>query len=243
MYLGFFDLRTLVDGGARKGQGDVNAATGGFNHMATDAMVGMPGSALKVTRASNSRDDRVGGFGTGWSFDYDMAYKTNSGGDVSVVFGDGHREVFTHFPDGSYRPALSGYWSTLVPRGGGGCVLTQKDRTAFAFNSAGKLLTITDRNGFKNTMAYNASGKLATVTASPSGRSLTFTWVGERVTAVSTDTVAAYGRAMTWTYTYTGGLLTKVCKPRDNTPNPALCVTYTYAGNRLAKSPAANASH
>ncbi|MCP4303755.1 MAG: hypothetical protein GY788_02530, partial [bacterium] len=50
----------------------VNAGLGNFVWSSTDATIGTAGPSLDVTRTYNSSDPRVGPFGLGWTFTYDM---------------------------------------------------------------------------------------------------------------------------------------------------------------------------
>ena len=122
----------------------------------------------------------------------------------------------------------------MVPDGGGGYTLTLRDDTVFAFGDDGALRAITDRNGHTLTLSYDVDDHLETVTAA-SGRTLSFTWSGERIIEVSTGTVAAHGGALTWKYYYTDDLLVAACDPRDNTQT-GLCTDYSYTNGLLSES-------
>lgn len=233
--LQFFDPQSSRFGFDQYGawSDDVNVGLGNFVTAETDVSVAGIGPELGVTRTYNSLDPRIAAFGQGWSFNYDMTWLADPAGNVSVIYPDGRREVHTKNGDGSFTPPPS-YYSKLVSNGSGGYTLTQKDGQVVAFNSSGKVTSITDANGKSVTLAYDGSGFLSTATSAPSGRVLTFTWSAGRVSSVSTQSVAAYGHVLTWSYTYSGASLTKVCNPRDTGVNPPYCTTYTYTVGRLS---------
>ncbi|MCP4307743.1 MAG: hypothetical protein GY788_23300, partial [bacterium] len=124
----------------------VNAGLGNFVWSATDAAVATAGPELAVSRIYNSSDPRVGPFGVGWTFSYDMRWRADSAGNVTVLFPDGRRE--THVPDGSGGwLAPEGYFSVLAGTVSSGFTLTMKDDTVYTFNTDGALTLITDANG------------------------------------------------------------------------------------------------
>ena len=96
--------------------GGINAGIGNFVTTATDAEVNTVGPGLYVERTYNSRDEEVGPFGPGWTFNYDMRWELDPSGDVVVVYPDGRREVHTDNGDGTFSPPSS-YFSTLESDG------------------------------------------------------------------------------------------------------------------------------
>ncbi|WP_157856385.1 FG-GAP-like repeat-containing protein [Actinacidiphila yeochonensis] len=122
---------------------------------------------------------------------------------------------------GSYvSPA--GQFASLVGTISGGWRLTDKSKTVYTFDPAGRLAKITDPDRVSQTLGYDGSGRLATVTNTTSGRSLHVAWDGAHIGTIATDAVD--GSPLTWTYHYTGDDLTQVCSPTSATA----CTSYSY---------------
>ncbi|WP_178380012.1 DNRLRE domain-containing protein [Cryptosporangium aurantiacum] len=202
---------------------EVNALIGNYTTTVTDASVASAGPPLSVVRTYNSLDPRTtSAFGAGWSTRFDMKVEPDNDGtgNVVVTYPDGQQVRFGRNADGSFTPP-PGQFATFATRDGGGWRLMDKQSTSYEFDSAGRLVKVSDHRGRTQTLAYGGDGKLATVTG-VGGRKLTFTWTGGHVTRVATDPVN--GTALAWTYTYTGDTLTSVCAP-VTAPN---CTTYGY---------------
>ena len=61
----------------------------------------------------------------------------------------------------THRP--SGVFATLTKNGDGSYTLLTKDQVTLAFDSSGRLVSLTDRNGNQTTLAYDGSGPLTSV--------------------------------------------------------------------------------
>jgi RHS repeat-associated protein len=125
-----------------------------------------------------------------------------------------------------------GYWSTAsADLANGGWALVEKDGTTWRFMSNGRLSAVVDRNGRTLLLIYDAGLTKVTelrAVGFNSLRSLSITWTGSQVTAV-TD-----GLNQTWNYAYAGTLLSKACDPRNNNTATGSCITHGYdASNRL----------
>ena len=214
--------------------GGVNISVGNFVTSAVDAPVATVGPGLSATRTYNSQDSKVGAFGTGWSSLFDVKATADASGNVTVVHGDGRRAKYGRNPDGTYA-ASYGYYATLVASIAGGWYLTEKDHTSYTFDASGGLVNVWSPLGKRLTISSNATGS-STVTDNTSGRALTLTWTGGRITSVATDAVTDAGGPLVWRYNYTGNQLTVACDPRENNLGGS-CVTYEYAGagGRLSK--------
>ncbi len=175
----------------------VNCATGNQVETQADLSVGGRGPGLNVTRTYNSQRAALqasmgtpGLFGYGWT-GTGSAYLTfpeacwRAGGGFgfcekrgAVVHEDnGHGIYFDGKTGGPYTaPAL--VQATLVKEGSN-YIYTLPSQTKLEFNSEGKLVKETDRNGNTVTLAYNAETKrLETITDS-AGRKLTYAYNGE----------------------------------------------------------------
>ncbi|HUQ59975.1 RHS repeat-associated core domain-containing protein [Lentzea sp.] len=212
---------------------DFDPQTGNYSTSAVDAAVSTAGPALSVTRTYNSIDSRRDGmFGAGWTSVFDMKVVSDDDGSGSVVvtYPDGQTVRFGRNANGTYVPP-AGRTASLTPDGTGLKLLDQSG-TTYQFAATGKLARITDVSNRSIVLTYQ-DGKLrkaqvANSQTNTAGRSLTFTWTGDRVTKLDTDPVA--GAALSWNYTYTGDLLTKVCGP---TPG---CTNYEYSAGSHYRS-------
>ncbi|EFC82515.1 DNRLRE domain-containing protein [Parafrankia sp. EUN1f] len=104
--------------------------------------------------------------------------------------------------------------------------LTEKSGSAYTFRSDGRLAVVTDAAGRQLELTYNSNARLTSVANLTTQRTLSLTWTGTHVTAVSTQNVAAHGGALTWSYAYSGDKLTSVTAPHSANPT-----TYSYAYN------------
>ncbi|MFI6705384.1 LamG-like jellyroll fold domain-containing protein [Nonomuraea sp. NPDC050478] len=211
---------------------EFNQQTGNYTATFTDLTVATAGPPLSVVRTYNSLDPRTDGmFGAGWSTRWDMKVaKEVRGASTSalVTYPDGRQVRFVSNGDGTFQPP-PGMYATLAEESGGEWRLMDKSATTYRFDSSGKLTEIKDRRERTQTLTYDTGGKLTTVSG-VGGRSITFTWQGDRVASVSSDPVG--GQPLTWTYTYDAGRLVQVCAPVA-APN---CTTYAYAGGSLYRS-------
>lgn len=164
----------------------VNCATGDETEMQTDISIGGRGPGLRVTRAydglSAAHASSSGVWGFGWTGPYG-AHLVVKGEEVTVYQDNGSAVVF-------YKPGsvfTQGGWDEgrLVTEGTG-YLYTLPDQRKLEFNSEGRLIKETDRNGNSNTMTYNGSHQLETVT-DPIGRTLTFKYNAEGLVEKVTD--------------------------------------------------------
>ncbi|MEU8160051.1 polymorphic toxin-type HINT domain-containing protein [Micromonospora parva] len=207
---------------------EFDAQTGNFVTSAVDATVVTVGPELNLVRTYNSLDPRTTGvFGAGWSSRYDMTLVPDNDGTGNVVvrYPDGQEVRFGKNPDGTYAPPPGRVAKLTVDSSN--WKLVDRSGSIYQFSLLNKLQKITDISGRSvNLIPDPMTGKLAKAQVANSqsntaGRSLRFTWNGNRIATVSTD--AVNGAALTWNYTYTGDLLTKVCGPES------ACTNYTYA--------------
>ncbi|WP_318783678.1 polymorphic toxin-type HINT domain-containing protein [Plantactinospora soyae] len=212
--------------GAEQGR-QFDAQVGNFTTSAVDAAVATVGPELSLVRTYNSLDPRTSSvFGPGWSSRYDVRLTPDDDGSGNVVvrYPDGQEVRFGKNPDGSYA-APAGRLAKLTVTSTEWRLLDRAG-TVHHFALDGTLVKITDNAARSLLLRYDNARRLTSVQVSNSqsntaGRSLRFTWSGDRIGTVSTDPVN--GAALTWAYTYTNGLLTKVCAP------DAKCTTYEYA--------------
>ncbi|WP_297546882.1 LamG-like jellyroll fold domain-containing protein [Amycolatopsis sp.] len=215
--------------------GGVDPGVGNYTTAVTDASVSAVGPALSVVRTYNSLDPRhTAAFGSGWSTRWDTALRpdTDGSGNVVITSPDGRQTRYGRNPDGSYS-SPSGETTTLLAVSGGGWTQRSADGSRYAFDTTGRLSTITDVSGRVQTIAYDTAGKLHTATDAVSGRSLTFTWTGNHVTQVTTSSALA----LAWNYTYTGDQLSKVCDPTNACTSYANTTASHYRSVTLDANP------
>ncbi|WP_160330415.1 DNRLRE domain-containing protein [Sphaerimonospora mesophila] len=209
---------------------DFDHVTGNFTRTETDLVVATVGPPLSVIRTYNSLDPRTdGAFGAGWTTRWDTRLEDEPlTSTVLITYPDGRQWRFAAKGDGTYA-SPAGTYATLASQPGGTWRLMDKASTSYWFDSAGRLVKVTDSQGRTQTLQYGSDGKLAKATAT-GGRSLTFTWSGSHVTSVISDPVD--GTPVIWTYTYDGDYLVKVCPPASGTA----CTRYDYSDDSRYRS-------
>ena len=158
-----------------------------------------PGTwSMDWVRSYNSRDVTVGVLGTGWSTILDARLTAGGGGSYVYRDRDGRTVTFNAAPGGGWvRPEdLDAQLSTNVT----GPVLTWLSGEVWQFDTTGILLTQT---GWE-------------------GQSVTFTWVGGKVTTITSSS------GYTLTMTYTGALLTQVASSTAQT------IVYVFNGQGIS---------
>lgn len=204
----------------------VATASGNFVHQRVDLRLAGIGVPFRLVRTYNSLDGLGGSLGPGWTHNLAASLRIGNGGDVTARTDDGAQLPFTKNGDGSFAPA-PGIRATLEAVGGG-YRLTRHDQLRYEFDSAGRLLSVRDRNGQGLTLgytsgnltsatdsagrvvafAYDAGNRLGSVTL-PGGRNVAYTYNASGRLATVTD-----ARGKTWSYTYDGnGLLSKETNP------------------------------
>ena len=190
--------------GSQCGEGadPVSLATGQLSYSHRDLLLTNKGKApLELTRAYSSGSAVDTGFGPGWS-QAGLANATElASGDVLIQRQDGRQDLFDKAEAGFTAP--SGVTDTLA-KVEGTFRLTTLQGTVSAFDSSGRIASITDDHGLKTTYAYNAEGRLATIT-DPSAQTLTFSYnASNHITLVKDST----GREVKYTYSAAGDLAT-----------------------------------
>jgi RHS repeat-associated protein len=185
----------------------VNCTTGNFTESYTDFRVGGLGLGLTQKRTYNAQDavsaTSPGAFGYGWSGSFRERLEISGGGsDVVVHHSNGSTARFTANADGSYS-GQAWVQATLTKNADGSYTYVLPDQRTFDFESSGRLVDESDRNGNKTTLTYT-SGNLTKVT-DPAGRAVTFSNNPDGTVATATDPA---GHQVS--YTYTGGDLTSV---------------------------------
>ena len=177
----------------------INVTNGNMYLSHSDYQLPSVGYGITTTRTYNSGSQLIGLFGRGWSTAYDTSVVALDSNMLRLNRGDG-RAVYFGRPSGSagaFTPVIGNFHAQLS-QSGGGYTLVLRDGSVKQFNSSGKLLSLTDRNGNTTTLTYGGNGFLSSVT-DPFGRVLTFsTNATGWVTSIS-DTMGTVA-----TYTYGG---------------------------------------
>ncbi|MEJ8667535.1 hypothetical protein WKI71_00175 [Streptomyces sp. MS1.AVA.1] len=151
---------------------------------------------------------------------------------VVVTLSDGSQVRFGKNADGTYTGPPGG--ALTLARQSTDWVLRERSGAAYRFLAGGVLAEITDVAGRSQTVTHETAtgGPVRKVTDDLSGRTLSFTWSGGRVSTVATSAIDANTPGLTWTYTYTGDQLTKVCPPSSTTK----CTLYEYGTGSVYRS-------
>ena len=181
---------------------------------------------LKLGRLYNKDLTRAGAFGMRWSsniehtlsFEYgavmcngrlDQATTCSTGGNpLSAIYLNGEGGFAN-----KHLNAGGGQWThangTSIVQSGAQWIMTGPDGDQEVYDSHGRPITIKNERGIGLTYSYNGSNQLATITHS-TGRSISITWSGSKITAITAPNGKAYG------YGYNGsGYLASVVYP-DN---------------------------
>lgn len=170
--------QTTGDGGPwHAAQGDpVDSLTGAFNYHPDhpDLSYEARGGGLSFGRSYASDTARSNRFGPGWSDSYD-ANLTVSGSTGNVTYHDpgGSTQVFTRSGTSYASPLGVRSVLTATPTG---WTLRFKDQVVYAFDQAGLLTSILDRNGQGDILSWSG-GRLASV--SSSGRTIALNYNAE----------------------------------------------------------------
>jgi RHS repeat-associated protein len=175
----------------------VDCASGDQIEQETDLSLGGLGGPLQLVRTYNSQlaasQITPGMFGFGWTSEFDAHLLVNTDAAL-VVQGDGSTVGFTAGSGGSWVPDQD-VEATLTTNDDGTYSYELPDLEVLTFDSAGDLVSETNRAGNATTLSYNDSGQLTTVTGA-SGRQLTFTYNSEGLVASVEDPaglIVSYG--------------------------------------------------
>jgi RHS repeat-associated protein len=171
----------------------INYMTGSFYQEERDYASAGP-FPLMLGRYYNSQDSGVQGFGQFWRGAYSRAMVRQSATVIIAQRDDGRAFTFT-LTNGAWtaEPDVNARLRKVVA---GWSYTSATDETEI-YDDNGKLISIANRAGLKQTFAYDAQGRLASAT-DPFGRALTFSYISAtssqigRVTAPDGG-VYAYG--------------------------------------------------
>ncbi len=213
----------------------VNCATGNQVETQPDLSVGGRGPGLAVTRTYNSQRAALQGrmatpgpFGYGWTGTgsahltfptpcwrqgqpgFEGAFCEQRG--VDVYEDNGSSVYFEGKPGGPYTASTPLLQATLVKEGTS-YIYTLPNQTKLEFNSEGKLVKETDRNGNAVTLAYNAETKRLETVTDAAGRKLTYAYNGEGQVETVKDPMGHTAK-----YAYESKNLASVTLPGETEP-------------------------
>ena len=195
----------------------VNTATGNYVYQHQD--LSMPGKGMPFIfeRTYNSRDPQNGPLGYGWTHQWNAITTVESGGNVTVRWGDGSTQTWAPNGSGGFTPQQS-VFDTLT-LSAGRYTVKKKDWTEYRFNAAQRLGSVVDKNGNAITLGYTGSN--LTQITDTSGRAVTLIYDGSnRIT----DIADPLPRNIHFTYDGAGNLVTAT-NARNKT------TTFSYDGN------------
>ncbi len=189
--------------------GPVNVTNGNMYLQQGDYTLPGVGAAINITRTYNSNSQRIGLFGRGWSSEYDESVTAYDNNLARLNRQDG-RAIYlgrSVGSAGSFAPLEGDFQGSLVQNGGTNFTVTTTDGSVRQFNSAGKLVSLSDRIGNQTTLAYDSGGKLTSVT-DPFGRVLSFTTntngqvlsISDTMGTIATYTYGAANKLLSVTY-------------------------------------------
>jgi len=199
----------------------VDIATGTKLLHELDISAGPPGTALTLLRTYRSTRSGAGVFGKKWSstLEYTLSFEYPGqichgqlNGALNCTASGNPNVVMVRYGAGAGRrfDASGNAWihedGTGIIRSGNTWLLTDADGRTQTYNAHGQVVSVLDARGVGHHYSYNSHQRLVTI-AHTSGRSLAFTWSGNRVSAIT----APNGK--TWSYGYTGDYLSSVTFP------------------------------
>ncbi|MEO6504009.1 MAG: RHS repeat-associated core domain-containing protein [Jatrophihabitantaceae bacterium] len=180
----------------------VDTASGNFWHTFSDLAIPGRGPALNLTRTYNARTAGVSSrFGYGWIDSYSLSLSVS--GRIATAYCDGGAELhFNGNPSGDWSAAAPRVLATLTENADGSWSLVRHAQKTYRFDPVGRLIAITDLNGYTTSLSYPSSTQM--LVTDPAGRSLSFTLSGTHVTSVTDSSTPA--RSLTYGYDTAGNL-------------------------------------
>lgn len=177
----------------------INVTTGNMYLQQNDYQLPSVGYGIDLARTYNSKSQKVGIFGRGWSSMYDESIHIYSSSFVRFGAADGKATYFSRSSTGAaFSPIEQDLRGQIAQSVNGSFTLAMVDGSATQFNSGGKLLSLMDRNGNATSLTYDSNGFLSSVT-DPFGRALTLTTNANGLVTSISDTMGTVA-----TYTYGG---------------------------------------
>jgi YD repeat-containing protein len=199
------------------GSNPINGKTGNKFQKETDYQSALEGGLVFERFYNSDAAVQTGTIGNGWRTTFDRRLELSTVGGVQqarVWREDGSAEDFFNFDISGWQPSPD-IVAKLVGDATNGWTYTAPNDTQEVFDATGRLVSITTRTGFAQTLEYNlattAGGDGIPTTldrvTGPFGRQLTFTWQdrGAGIYFVASVTMPN-GTTMSYSYSPTGNL-------------------------------------
>jgi RHS repeat-associated protein len=142
------------------------------------------GSLNSVTGSLLHVNGTASPFGAGWGLAGLDELVIDDDGSVLLIDGDGGESLFAATTPGQPYQSPPGDFSTLERLPDATFRRTLTDQTVYTFNALHKQASVRDRNGNETRYAYDAAGRLITIT-DPAGLVTTFDYTAGRVTTIT----------------------------------------------------------
>jgi len=164
------------------GRAGVSSASGNYSESFSDLTIPAAGVGIDFGRTYNSMDNADEGLmGKGWRFSYSSRIEgTNE--TKSVTLPNGSVNSF-EMKDGSYVGTNT---RNILIDNGSGYTLTNKDQSAYIFNSNGYLTAIKDKFGNQVEITVDDNGKITKLT-DQSGYSYSISYSGNYISSITDD--------------------------------------------------------
>lgn len=182
----------------------INVTNGNMYLQQTDYRLPGFGSGLELTRTYNSKLQRSGVFGFGWSTILDESIQTYDPRLLRLNLADGRAVYFARATTAApYVPVPPGdFRGQIVQNVDSTYTLTLKDGGVHQFGANGKLLSFTDSNNNTITLSYDGSVRPVTITDA-AGRTVTLAYNSEGKVGSMSDST---GTIATYTHSFWGRL-------------------------------------
>gem|GEM_PF-1528450 len=168
-----------------------------------------PGGGMVFARTYISGGASRGQFGVGWSHSYERRIQDRGTGGVAEIDGRGQELVFSLDSSGNYASPRPGAVS-LSREDDGSWVVAYKAGVTYRYQSDGKLVSLSDRNGNTYRLEYSLAGDLSRI-VDPTGAALQI----EIVDGLIRSATAKNGDRCLFAYSSDGRLLAAT-DPRGN---------------------------
>ena len=156
----------------------VNTLTGNLFISRDDIFISARGFDLELDFYYNSYNfNKDVSYGKGWSFEYDIRYRTDTTGNKLIKWGDGREDEYKLIAGNNYK-APRGFFDTLTEYQSAKFRLRQLDGVQYFFDNAvhKRITKMQEPNG--NTINFNYTDTLLTSLVNTAGQSITFTYNG-----------------------------------------------------------------
>lgn len=182
----------------------INTANGNFVEVESDLVCGGLAAGLTFDRTYNSRSDRAGPFGRGWSSWASVRLVPGPDG-ASYIGPDGQETLFPRMGEGFGR--VVGVEALVEPLDSGLALRWLRGAGRWVFDEAGRLVSVTRGPGTEVQLEHDSAGRLV-LTTHGGGKHVRLEWdaVADRVIALA----CSDGRRATYAYDDAGNLVEAV---------------------------------